>query len=402
MFAFFDGVGKLVSYALAATSFTRPKLVPTEPDFATDARLQFGIAALVALVCVGVTLVTVTEPAAPADESPKRSFREATVHAWTVAFKVLTLATPKQQAYELVPSRVPNDKREALERRTQEVFDSWTRRRSRDDRDALLEEELGGATAPTPDDDDVPDESTVSLSMLRRMCFVELGLWYGLSAWQVWGAILVGKSILGGSPSGRGNDVAKFEAGVLLFSLGLAGANLVSLLAAPLFPALLRLCGARSVMLAGSVVMTLAMTLLALLATTHSRVYLNDADTDSSFDLVTRDPTFLAAVLLLAALGLPWACHMNVPFSVVGRAYQDAPDIGLLTATLNTSLCVAQLLMSFSTSILIRLARGDAAVCFLAAALSGLFAAYHAAKLVIPYDERHPGDPPAALAACAH
>lgn len=364
MFSFFDGLGKLICYALASTTLDKPKFVKDEPDFATDARLQFGIAALVAMVCVGITLATVTEPPAPSKPST-RSLRDSIVHAWSLAYQVAFLKeTTQDKAYELVPTKYVHE---------DEVDDVL------DDEDD--ESPVGkGETRKSP---------PPSYSMLRCVCMTEIGLWYGLSSWQVWGGILVGKSILGGTPAGTDLEVEKFQAGILLFSLGLAGANLVSLVVAPAYPWLLRTFGARKLFIAGGCVMSIATGILALLPalSAHHKTFLNDADTGSSFDLVFRDPTFLAAVLLFTLLGFPWSCHMNIPFSTVGRAYQDAPDVGLITATLNTSLCVAQLAMSLTTALLIRLSRGDPSICFAAASVAGIFSVYHACTLQVPYDE---------------
>lgn len=448
MFSFFDGIGKLTSYVLAATSYNKPKLIPDEPDFATDARLQFGIAAAVALVCVGITLVTVREPPAP-PATNTRSLRTSFTYAWSLALRVFRnddaahVAAPTTQAYQLVrirdddlsqSRREPslNGKREALERAAGNVFEQWTMKEMKEGCDLLQNDDekdgLRLAEPQTPEacnghadisrDDDAFDDALseegddvddgggddyMSFETLRRVCLVELGLWFGLSVWQVWGAILVGKSILGGDPAGKGTDREKFESGVLLFSLGLAGANLISLLAAPLFPCLLRTFGARCLFIVGSLVMTCAMAALAAAPSLFGTVFLDrETDTDSSFDLVGRHPRFLCTVLFLASLGVPWACHMNIGFSVVGRAYQDAPDVGLITATLNTSLCVAQLAMSFLTAILIRISQGDAAICFLAASISGIIATYHSCKLKVPYDEADQAafNPP--VAACAH
>lgn len=378
MFAFFDGVGKLSSYALAATSLDDVK-INGEPEFASDARVQFDVAALVALVCVGLTLVTVTEP--PSRQTQERqSLKGAVAHAWSLAFKVLVLReTTTERTYELVKR---DD--EARERNTDDEYGD-------PDDDALVDDRL-----PAQD---------ISLAVLRRMCLAELGLWYGLSAWQAWGAILVGKSILGGVPRGvdgaTPSDIAKFQAGVLLFSLGSAGANLFSLLLAAPYPRLLRYFGARKLLLFSALVMSGLMTAVALLPTFAHATYLDsNVDTGSSFDLVTRDPRFFITVVVLAALGFPWAAHMNIPFSTVGRAYQDAPDVGLYMATLNTALCCAQLAMSLTTPLFIYLNHGDVTICFLAGAGGGFFAAYHAALLDVPFDESDASFFQPAAAAC--
>ncbi|KAJ8599159.1 hypothetical protein CTAYLR_008553 [Chrysophaeum taylorii] len=373
MFSLFDGCGKLASYALAASTLNAFKLVEDEPDFASDARVQFGIAAVVAIVCVGITLIAVTEPPAP-PVGAARSVRDAAARAWSLAIKVVVFQDARSsKGYELVSL---HDNKRATDV-VDDDDDEWSKKKE-DDLD---------------DEDRAPPSSDeASLEILRRMCLTELGLWFGLSAWQVWGAILVGKSIMDGEPAGSPGstegDREKFDAGVLLFSLGLAAANLVSLLLAPVYPALLRLLGARRMLLSASLAMAALMAALAAVPVLSATTYLDrDADTSSSFALVSQDPRFFATVLLLAALGFPWAAHMNVPFSTIGRAYQDSPDVGLYMATLNTSLCVAQLAMSFSTPILIRLARGSVTAAFSAGALAGLFAAYHAAKLEVPYDE---------------
>lgn len=184
MFAFFDGVGKLSSYALAATSLDDLKF-NGEPDFVSDARVQFDVAALVALVCVGLTLVTVTEP--PSRQAQERqTLRQAVGYAWALAFKVLVLReTTTERTYELVKR---DD--ELRERSTDDEYGD-------PDDEALVDDRLPTDRLPAQD---------ISLAVLRRMCLAELGLWYGLSAWQAWGAILVGKSILGGVPCGVDED----------------------------------------------------------------------------------------------------------------------------------------------------------------------------------------------------
>jgi len=481
MFAFFDGCGKLLSYTLASTS-----LADGEPKFATDARNQFAVAALVAAVSVGFTVATVSEPRhAEVRTLENRSVKNAMTHAWSLAFRVLfwrpattKTTTNGKSSYELVVAgkkasvdELDYDPSTNLEKAQQQAdanFETWSsRKKSQDDDDddcANNENNEGGAksllfpledgasvraagsaSAPASasssssrkrvghhtdyerekdfDEEDADDEdeeedcvesasvngAVVSLrsaatnpellhedlETLRRMCLAELGLWYGLSAWQVWGALLVGKSIFRGLPAAEAGaedspDVARFEDGVMLFSLGLAGANLLSLLLAPLYPTLLRRVGARVLMTVSALFMAVVMAALACLPAflaSQPVTFTQDIHVRSSFDLPwTRDTRFSFTVALLALLGLPWAAHMNVPFSVVGRAYQDAPEVGLYMATMNSSLCVAQLLMSFSTAFFLQ-ATGSVAVCFAAGSLSGLFAAYHASKLTVPYDE---------------
>jgi len=521
MFALFDGLGKLTSYLLAATTLDLGRRRKSEPDWVADTRAQFAIAALVAAVCVGYTAAVVSEPqpvdasadaeAAAPPHKKKRTVREAVSHAWALAFAVLVKpANPgRKHSYELVsvrsdadvgsarspppPSsrrrpdeasrpdavhRGPSNGVRAVELAADAAFAEWTAPRARrhdyadddDDDDALFsssttkktalsnnnpfhengasrhartkngtangadndddddsawqrkqrgaEEDHPGTTTTTNGDDDDADDDDghravargVDLSVLRRMCFTELGLWFGLSAWQVWGALLVGKAICGGRPAAEVDgdpdedaDAARFTQGTLLFSLGLAGSNLVSLALAPVYPALLRTVGARRLMTFSALAMAVLMTALAALpfALRRHTSYDVDVDADSYDLLVSRDQRFVLTVLLLTLLGIPWAAHMNIPWIVVGRAYQDAEDLGLFVATLNTSLCVAQLVMGAVTPLLIQVADGSVTACFAAGGVAGLFAAYHANKLEIPYDETDRAAVPSE-AACGH
>mmetsp|Transcript_7508 Transcript_7508/g.9085 ORF Transcript_7508/g.9085 Transcript_7508/m.9085 type:complete len:441 (-) Transcript_7508:83-1405(-) len=425
MFAFFDGIGKLISYLLGAVSL-HIFAYKNEPDYVTDARAQFAIAALVCFICVGITVLSVSEPPNPVPScTQQRSATEAAIHAWNLAYRVMTCSNSKQKErmYELVAlrddSNTVGSSVRAIEAVTDATYAEWTERVAStaptslfdDDDDALARlkarDKIIRATANSNIDDERKEAANeddsftsnndafalpVDMETLRRVCFIELGLWFGLSAWQVWGALLVSKEICYGAPAAEAvsnAQVGRFQAGVMLYSLGNAGANLISLLTAPIYPQLLRKFGARFLFLISSLFMAIIMAALAVIPflLTHTS-YLKQTNFDHAYALLEdRDPRFLLTVLFLTALGLPWSAHMNIPFSVVGRAYQNAPDLGLYMATLNSSLCVAQLAMSFSTPILLRFAHNHVSVCFLAGALAGLFAAYHAHKLRVPYDE---------------
>ena len=135
----------------------------------------------------------------------------------------------------------------------------------------------------------------------------------------------MGIHVWGGDPNAAPDTPARelYEGGVRAFSGSLSRANLLAIAVAVAVPAATRALGSKHCHAGWSVLQ--ALLLAALPAASSGRG---------------------STARLFAAMGIPWALFMNVPWDFVSRAYHGDQDAGLAVAVLNAAVCCAQLAVS--------------------------------------------------------
>jgi MFS family permease len=190
---------------------------------------------------------------------------------------------------------------------------------------------------------------------LRKICLVQLFVWYGWFCFFVYILPYAGSEVFNGDPNPELPDSSPaksaYNQAVFLVNKTQAANSLIALLFSFALP---RLIQASSFGFVYSSLVTFQSILTLLL-------------------FLVRSKTCLAIVVCL--LGFPWAGVLVIPYALAGQACNSSDSKGLQMAILNIFICIPQVLVSLTTGSFIHFADDDLSVVFLVGTVTQIIGA---------------------------
>jgi len=172
-------------------------------------------------------------------------------------------------------------------------------------------------------------------SGLTGVCIIQIFVWFNWFSYLVYIVPFVAVEVFHGNPAVHSG--AEFDQGVQWANLGMAVNSMVTLVCSLVFPKLVEWNkgGIYRVYLCCLIVQLILMGLLTFVQTP------------------------IQCLLVIAALGIPWAGSLVLPYSIAGEACAQVENKGLYMSLLNISICFPQILVSVVSMAILKLFDGN-------------------------------------------